>query len=980
MAKLQTQAQMAAKRQKFAKAKLSKTIDAVDSDVESTRDDIAARLESAEEDTDKRIEDAGAAMGTYLDRAEQTFQSKLTMTGDSIGAFLPKTAGKVESDALRQSATIDQNNVMVLEGINADLGNSQSLVDESSKNVKKLSLQVEGTKNSISALRSDVDGWGHFSQDLGSKVAGMMEQADRKKEQIMTASAAMQTESQETLGKEMSKALNVVGKTQADLRGAIDEFQNKRFKAVQNVVDDFEVFKKWAGGQLRAGNNNILEGHQTIERLTGEVGKLRERVDKSTEDADGQLSKLGVEVETEKDDLMANAKETYEKMETELRKRIASSSDTLNAQIDGFYSKATEENRGLDAEITATKEAGMKELRKVKTRISNLTAGYQQQEAELAKTEDYNEDNKKMADQLKDAFEKFKQTAEGWQSDDKKLDEETKAAADEKVAQLNADSGKMMDATLGQVRGYIAKNQHVLTEIGGKAEEDLLAKKKMLQNLMQVAEGDFQQLEKTATDSEKKWQADTRGEEALKKADAAIGQLKESGQELHQAGDSMSKKWTEARQAVTAEVGEFDADQAKAWKAVGDEASDSIDAEGKADAQRMEQLMKLLKTTGDDVTKQVENSENADHDLRNKVKAADRKAKAEDYRLEGEVYKQVSDIRGNEREELGRLEDRKLKDAQMKAEQQHSNANVEGDVEKQAMDVEYEVMDSKAKIDSMMKTLDNSAEAELHEHDIDRLKKLREHAVRVAQEKEGEVGRAAARAVGRLEELIHSAEVNAMQVGEQVGEAQISVPRVLKEAKKLLDDTRDEVDPLVEESDTLDEDIERSIAKKMDRVETDFNKTRKDLEDAVKVGEYQGEGAIDDVSQVVGGAQNETNKLLFVQKITEDHLNQWRDGIAKIFSALGLELNLTAVEAMAAANMANDNGGILSAEEEAKYKVDQIKKKMALKMQMIEDNLKAMMEKIMNDENLSEEEKARMIEALKKAAMNARNKILAETR
>merc|ERR1719160_2329467 len=233
MAKLQTQAQMAAKRQKFAKQKLGKTIDAVASDVESTRDDIAARLESAEEDTDKRIEDAGAAMGTYLDRAEQTFQGKLAMTGDSIGAFLPKTANKVESDAMRQSASIDQNNIMTLEGINADLGNSQSLVDESAKNVKKLSLQVEGTKNSISALRSDVDGWGHFSQDLGSKVAGMMEQADRKKEQIMTASAAMQTESQETLGKEMSKALNVVGKTQADLRGAIDEFQNKRFKAMQ---------------------------------------------------------------------------------------------------------------------------------------------------------------------------------------------------------------------------------------------------------------------------------------------------------------------------------------------------------------------------------------------------------------------------------------------------------------------------------------------------------------------------------------------------------------------------------------------------------------------------------------------------------------------------------------------------------------------------------------------------------------------------
>ena len=53
----------------------------------------------------------------------------------------------------------------------------------------------------------------HYYSFVSLKVAGMMEQADRKKEQIMTASAAMQTESQETLGKEMSKALNVLLKT-----------------------------------------------------------------------------------------------------------------------------------------------------------------------------------------------------------------------------------------------------------------------------------------------------------------------------------------------------------------------------------------------------------------------------------------------------------------------------------------------------------------------------------------------------------------------------------------------------------------------------------------------------------------------------------------------------------------------------------------------------------------------------------------------
>merc|ERR1719301_11353 len=69
-----------------------------------------------------------------------------------------------------------------------------------------------------------------------------------------------------------------------------------------------------------------------------------------------------------------------------------------------------------------------------------------------------------------------------------------------------------------------------------------------------------------------------------------------------------------------------------------------------------------------------------------------------------------------------------------------------------------------------------------------------------------------------------------------------------------------------------------------------------------------------------------------------------------------------------------------SLSEEAKYKVDQIKKQMALKMQLVEDKLKAMIAQIMNDESLSEEEKQKMIAALKKAAMKARSKILAETR
>lgn len=80
--------------------------------------------------------------------------------------------------------------------------------------------------------------------------------------------------------------------------------------------------------------------------------------------------------------------------------------------------------------------------------------------------------------------------------------------------------------------------------------------------------------------------------------------------------------------------------------------------------------MGSLRETGAEVAKQAEQSENADRALMQKVAASDRKAKAEDYRLEGEVFKQVSDIRSNEREELGNLEDRKLRDAQLKAEQQ----------------------------------------------------------------------------------------------------------------------------------------------------------------------------------------------------------------------------------------------------------------------------------------------------------------------
>merc|ERR1719379_2738270 len=167
----------------------------------------------------------------------------------------------------------------------------------------------------------------------------------------------------------------------------------------------------------------------------------------------------------------------------------------------------------------------------------------------------------------------------------------------------------------------------------------------------------------------------------------------------------------------------------------------------------------------------------------------------------------------------------------------------------------------------------------------------------------------------------------------------------------------------------------------IDDLKTKFAAASEDMEAAVKVGEYQGEEALQKVFKVVGNAQDQTNRLLVqTHDVMEPEMLKWRGNVEAIFSSLGLELDMERIEAMYQQGLANDTGDILSAEEQVEFQAHKIRTAMREKQDQIRKRLADMIRQVELDESLSEEEKRKRIAELKSMAGKATYQVMVETR
>ena len=78
------------------------------------------------------------------------------------------------------------------------------------------------------------------------------------------------------------------------------------------------------------------------------------------------------------------------------------------------------------------------------------------------------------------------------------------------------------------------------------------------------------------------------------------------------------------------------------------------------------------------------------------------------------------------------------------------------------------------------------------------------------------------------------------------------------------------------------------------------------------------------VNTIVDKAQNNTNRLLGVQNLSEQTLETWTKGITNIYNdaakEYGLTIDMAGVVQAAQANAANDTGGVLNAVQMAEYR------------------------------------------------------------
>ena len=146
--------------------------------------------------------------------------------------------------------------------------------------------------------------------------------------------------------------------------------------------------------------------------------------------------------------------------------------------------------------------------------------------------------------------------------------------------------------------------------------------------------------------------------------------------------------------------------------------------------------------------------------------------------------------------------------------------------------MDFETLDAEQAINKISNIVDQSHDPA---HKFKMLEALRDKALRTAQNSEGEVSQEAQRAIVILERMMQEAQEEQAESDRIIRMALIDAPRAMRTAENFLRDTTNQVQPLIDEADTLTDSVNSSVRRKFRTTGLEFNRTAKDMTEAIAV-------------------------------------------------------------------------------------------------------------------------------------------------
>jgi hypothetical protein len=968
-------------------AKVTRQYESTKSNVENSNADVGSRLEEIGANIHDRINEYDDKTKDMLNeftnkRVQETVGMEKTLL-ESVKKDVNEGLLAATAIATGSTATNFAND---LSSTTSSLATEQNKIDAQSAQEARDNQKLATIEGGLTSMGDTVTQLPEVAQHLQEKTKVILDDLQKAAEKRLSGVKESEEDSTRFLEEQTMQVQALVGK----MRDEFVELLREKQASVHDKLVGLEETSSNAVGSTsttsRAVDAKVAEARATMQQVEEKMKKLLKAAVVQRQTTEKQLTIAEQKAERMQTKTQEEGARVTEDMQTAseymIRKAAEQGEDDIN--------KAVEEDNKAKSGV----EAAIQEEQKKQLALSKQLA--QKSDENEAKVHATNQSVIALTAQLDDDYatwdEAMKKTyslldAAKSEFHEKKDDlaSKTKTLVDENVAQFRADSDAVIGKFQSAVGSKIKEANTAFQQEYSAAGETLRGTQAATKRLLNGAREQSAQVEKQAGNFEG-WlhaSAEKAGDAAVASAQKNLVAIQDEGVEVGRAAGQMQAEETKIRSTL---LGEAQAARDSASLELSKAQTDAAAQAGAAVQEARRQVKggeNEAGTVQHDLAESGRLAEAEDQAVEHAIKKALPGVQQDLHQMEAEVNHEQGMVDEGRREEEAALAAVQLDRKRQADRAGHEETQLERDIQSEQGAVNAEVRDMVAALQPILMQLDPSGKLAAGVTSMEQLKGLLHHAQNVLGGKEGEFARAVLAAFNRGAEADRMTQEQEAAFSLKIVAAARELKDTMHQVHERYQETDKGVTQLVDGLSSVVDEGDKMLKKKFQKVLEQRNATQGKVENALELEKYQTDEGLKKVIAVLDESQGQTNKLVKTQtQVIMPSISSWRGEVEKVFSSMGMALDLERISRLAAESEAaeGDQGTILSAEQEMKHKVQKVAAELSGKTREIWAAANKRIAAIHALEHLTDEEKNAMIVKIRGDAQAAAGKLMEKAR
>jgi hypothetical protein len=862
--------------------------------------------------------------------------------------------------------------------------------------------QIEEARANSELLQGPV----HAETKTTQQADALAEVLERVLTSLLAAPSAMAARAENATGdaaRTAAGAAEALAAHEAALRAQIDAEQQQVMKDIsdkQKILGD-AISKQGLSAHVAAAeqlkesdrqhrklsesmapvSENIVDVHESAERLFAFLAKLRKDFQQAAAATDEARSAAEVQESVNKDTLAERSRVAFGDLRSEVETILDRAGTAGQKALDGYKERTERDTAGVGGLLEADTVA-QAALRTGQAKSeTSVHAGLSAAEAALGKEPAARDAQSKRVEELLALVPALTDTEQDLQSQRAATEENLRSKAQEALEKLMDAQAADVAELDESVKRWTSETEEVVAAQAAQGEQRFLEGQATIEQVLALAKNQLVQGEKNAGSLEGLLAKEDSGKKSVVSVAKMLATFVERSSENVDRETAEGEEAAQALNSLATLGGNAEVKREGRDREIATALRDMEDVVTQEEQQETQALERLRLGVEGEVGATVHIAASENHAAQSDVGYIARGVKASEAQLGQRFFQQQAAAAEQERRGISEIAFQAVVDAQTRASEVARTASTRRKVTSQEHSVGHEAGVMGTAMQAIVTSLGPAAGHEQLRQAVAALAHLQEQAHTAELRHERTVGDSIQRTVGELEGVERGTASEAELAYRTLDEARRGAQSKLGTIAEDQAASLGSVSNLVESSGSAIGEVERALQEQEEELQSELRHAERDSQVALHVGSASGAGAAEKAIHVLAGAQVGTDRLAERVNATRTAVVAYRAEVQGIFAALGMELDLERVEQAAQASMATDTpGSLLNAEEELGHRVQDVMAEITAKTSSIRDHLASAVASIAADASLSEDEKRRRIQKLRRMAEQAQHDIVTRSR